>query len=287
MLIIEYADDDFLSLQYCHALCAIQRDRGKTIKVIESIEEYPVFTTGLFFSSEDSYYYVLHVDKFDANGISLSRIKNLLVICKTISKDTKQLYSDFIVEMPKLEQWQLYDFAYSCSGVDTKSLESLVDLCKDAHRIDNELFKIKLFPEKQQRRIYEQMIEDGCFDDLTNYVIWDLTNAIIARDTDRVKSIMCHIENFDIDPFGLLTILYNSFKNIIKVQMGKNPTAQSVGVSDKQFWAIKKNCNHYTRQELMSIFDCLTKIDCKVKRGEFPTSIIIDYIIVSILGVVV
>lgn len=287
LLIMEYGDDDFLSLQYCHAICDIQRERGKTIKVIESIDEYPTSIGGLFFSLEDSYYYVLHVDKFDTNGVSLIGVKNLLVMCKTVSKDIKQLYLSFMTEMPKLEQWQLYDFAYSCSGVNTKNLESLVDLCKDAHRIDNELFKIKLFPEKQQSRIYEQMVEDGCFSDLTNYVIWDLTNAILVRDVDRVKSIVQHIENFDVDSFGLLTILYNNFKNVIKIQLGKNPTAQSVGVSDKQFWAIKKNCNHYTKEELMSIFDCLTKIDGEVKKGEFPVSIMIDYLITSILGVAV
>ena len=66
--------------------------------------------------------------------------------------------------------------------------------------------------------------------------------------------------------------------------MAKNPTAEALGISGKQFWAIKKyNCNKYSRDELIYIYDMLTSIDLYIKSGYMNTNMIQDYIVFKIL----
>ena len=94
------------------------------------------------------------------------------------------------------------------------------------------------------------------------------------------------IQNIDVEPFGLIALLINNFRNVIDVQLSRNATAESLGLSGKQFWAIKNySCGFYNREELIEIFEFLNDIDYKIKSGELNTSILIDYIICKILTI--
>jgi DNA polymerase III delta subunit len=106
----------------------------------------------------------------------------------------------------------------------------------------------------------------------------------LKKDIPSLKIIYEEIDNIDINDFGLLTILYNNFLNVINIQLGINPTAESLGMKHGQFNAIKYNCGYYSVSQLVNISRLLTDMDRKVKSGEFPTSIMRDYLILSVLS---
>ena len=141
-------------------------------------------------------------------------------------------------------------------------------------------------PDSQQMVVYEQMLDEGQFSDHTSLNIWDLTNSIIKRDKKVVVEALKVIDHMDVEPLGLVTTLYRGFKNVIDVQLNPKATAESTGMSSKQFYAVSKyNCNKYTKEELVKIFKLLTSIEYEFKFKSLEIDDIIDYVIVNIMGV--
>ena len=66
--------------------------------------------------------------------------------------------------------------------------------------------------------------------------------------------------------------------------MGVNPTPESLGMSWGQFNAIKHNCGYYSAAQLINILKLISDMDRRIKSGEFPTNIMRDYLILSILS---
>ena len=91
------------------------------------------------------------------------------------------------------------------------------------------------------------------------------------------------LKNIDCDEIGFLTLLYNNFRNVLRVQLNPSVNPESIGLNQKQFWAIKYNCNFYNKDQLMKIFNLITEIDKKIKTGQMEVKYIIDYVITSIL----
>ena len=82
-----------------------------------------------------------------------------------------------------------------------------------------------------------------------------------------VKNILLNIDNIDVDAFGLMKILSTNFKKVIDIQLNPKATAESLKMSSKQFWAIKKySCGYYTREQLISIYTMLN--DCDYHIGD-------------------
>ena len=116
-----------------------------------------------------------------------------------------------------------------------------------------------------------------------NYKIFDLTNAILQRDIFKLQDI--YKSNLKVESFAFLALLIKNFKLVIDIQLARNTTAESLGISGKQFWAIKKyNCNKYSKDELVYIYNMLTSIDLYIKSGYMNTDIVQDYIVFKILS---
>ena len=111
-----------------------------------------------------------------------------------------------------------------------------------------------------------------------------MTNAILKKDLVAISHIFKDIENIDVEPIGLVTILYNNFKNVINVQLSNNPTADKLGMKSNQFNAIRYNCGYYSKESLNKILEILTNIDKQIKIGEMPIDILVDYLIIKILS---
>ena len=271
----------FIPHQYALEYCG-KNDVG--VVHVDSPEEFPRRT--LFDSFVTSNLIIYEVDKLSEElPIEQEEVatNNIWVVCKNIDAKIKKLYEDYIVEVPKIDDWQILDLiSTSCPDLLEKEQHELFDVYKeDLFRLNNELDKIKLCGNKSYQRIKSQL-----YVDISNYDVFDITNAIIRRDKKRVSDVYNEIENIDVDPFGLLTLLINNFRKVIDIQLSRNPSAESVGVSDKQFWAIRKySCGFYSKEELVEIFTFLNGIDYKVKSGELPSSLMIDYIICKVLSI--
>lgn len=278
-------ENKFISLQYIEE---IRNNICPNIIYIESLDELSesedIFSSPTKNFNDD--FVVLITELVDFSD-KLVYNNNVLVVTKKISKSSKDYYKDIIIEVPELLDWQIKDLAYSMGrGINSKYLDKLLSICgKDIYRLYNELLKIKIFNEKDRQFIFQDMCKDGALSDISNSTIFNFTNAIMKRDISDITSIYEEIDTIDINEFGLLTILYNNFLNVVNIQLGINPTAEKLGMKPNQFNAIRYNCGKYTNAQLISILKFLTEIDCKIKKGELDTKSLIDYMIVTILSI--
>lgn len=281
-IIFKYTDTDFIAFQYFNAICKVL---SVECNYIDNLSEINTKHANLFGEPSLTQLFLYKTDKLETKIDSLFK-KDLIIICKTVEKKTADMYNDYIVELPKLEDWQIQDYVYSvCEGVEEKELDKLLAACKnDIYRIDSELQKLEIFKEVEKKFVFQKFLSDGIFSGLSTYSIFDFSNAIIRKDITALRNIYKEIEKIDIEPIGLVTVLLNNFRNIIKIQLSSNPTPESCGMKSGQFWAIKKQCGIYNKNQLLNIFDFLSDIDRRIKVGNMPVnSFLIDYMVITIL----
>lgn len=278
-------DNNFLSLQYVKELSKIWK---KELQPISNIEE-AVTSNSIFGDIETTSPLLIYdCDKFQSSDGTLCKNNSLIIITKEIKDEqTFNLFSEYITKFPKLEEWQIRDYMYSLAeGVEQKDLDWLFTICKgDIFRLDNELSKLKIFTPTQRKILFSQFARDGVFSDLSSYTIFNITNAIQQRDIEKLRVILPEIENIDVEPVGLVTLLYNNFKKMIQVWLSSNPTPETTGLKSNQIYAIKNLPRVYNKEQLISAFEIITSIDRKLKTGELPESLIVDYLMLKVLSV--
>lgn len=277
------SEDKFIPLQYVEEM-----KKQYNVMYIETLQELVPDDSDIFGDSNEisSDIIIFNTDLVDFSEEILFNKDNVIVIANKIDKASKKFYGDMVIEVPKLVEWQIKDMVYSFGkGIDTKHLDWLIhNSNEDVNRLYQDMTKLVIFNESERKHIFEEMMEDGAFDDLSANTIFNFTNAILKKDYQSLKIIYEEIDNIDVNDFGLLTILYNNFLNVVNIQMGINPTPDSLGLSYGQFNAIKYNCGYYSGNQLINILKMLSDMDRKIKCGEFPTNIMRDYMILSILS---
>ena len=245
LLIIVYSDTKFVAEQYAHQI-AINND--SPIDNVESIEDVMSSLSNVFGNAQLK---VLTVDKFQCDDILLTKVKGAIIITNKVEKETSKLFSDYILEIPKLENWQIEDYALTLAkGVREADVLSLVSACDfDLNRIDNELAKLTIFNEANRQFLFQQFTERGAFPTAEKFTIFSLSNALLSKNIDDVKSILNHIDEIDVNPLALLSIMYKNVANVISVQFDSRATAESLGMSSGQFYAIKKNNINYSSNQ--------------------------------------
>lgn len=274
-LILKYSDFPFIARQYIEA---ISEFKNKPIVYVESLDD---ITSNIF--GEDDNLYVMNIDKIDKQ-FRFASLDNKIVICKSIDADVLEGMRQYVVEIPKLQQWQIRAYtAKNLPGLSNEEINWLSDVTKDIYRLSNEVDKIKIFNKKDQGQIFSLLNEEYAYGDLNSSTIFNFTNAITKRDIKTVKNILDTIETMDAEPMGVVSILYKSFKNILDIQMSANATAESLGMNPRQFNAIKYNLGKFNNTELIKIFDMITLVDYQLKSGNLPNDNIIDYLLINIL----
>lgn len=288
LIIFKNSESDFISNQYIRAISRIKK---LEINYINDLEPLLHPSVSLFedSSAENSTNLtVLRSDTYKWYTPSVRQLKNVIIVVnKFEDKEQEKLLNPFIVPVPKLEDWQFKDYVYSIAeGVPTKELDWLINICgKNRDRLEQTLNKLSIFQSVERRYVFDELVHDGEFDDLTQFGIFNYTGAIIAKDYNTLFKIYQEIDSVDINEFGLLKILLQNFKNLLMVQLNSNPTPENTGLESKQLWAVKKQPKMYSPEQLVQVFQFLSDIDRQVKNGELPTEIMRDYILIKILSI--
>lgn len=247
----------------------IAENKHLVLKYIDSIDEI----VGDSFLKDINLYVFLskkYNEKYNNN--------NLIVICE----ETKN--TDAIV-FPKLEAWQVVDFAKSfLPGVSIEMLNELIKGYSEYQLFISDMEKLAIFDEEDQNYLV-----DNLFDQLSitpTLTVFDLSNALLRHDIKLAREVLKVKDRIDLTPMHLLTILLNNVKKVLDIQLGgNNVRASDLGISDKQFFVIKKyNCGIYSNAKLISIYETLLDIENKFKFKELEVCDIIDYIVCKILG---
>lgn len=283
-LIFLYEDINFIPLQY---IVEIARIREKDIEYIDSLASIGSNVNDIFGGTtvSNSLRVLITKELEDINEKFKYETDLYVVVNKIKDKACIEKLSDSVVIVPKLEDWQIKDYVYSLAeGIDTKSLDWLIEATgNDIYRLENELDKFKLFQEAERKYLFEDMLSDGAFVDLSNFNVFNITNAVTSRDYNTLKNALKEIKSFDAEPLGVVTLLYNGFRKLILVWLANNPTTESTGLKSGMIWAIKNQPRVFTKEQLLSSFLLLTNIDKMLKTGYIDTSWLIDYLICRIL----
>lgn len=270
MMIWKLEDESSLvvATQYYRRIAELKK---LNVKVIDSFDE--IASQGFI---EDDNLYIMKVKDFNEKEINK---ENCIIICNSTKLNC--------IKIPKLEQWQFEDYiSEKVKGLNRDEVQWLSSQYGvNYFRFLNDMEKISIFEPEIQAFIYKLLLDEGRFKEITSLNIWDLSNSILKKDRNMVKKVLEIIQYIDVEPLGLLTVLYNNFKRVINIQMNPGCTAQDLNISDKQFYAIKKNnCGYYSNSKLVEIFKLLTDLEYKFKFDGLPRNMLIDYMVCKILG---
>lgn len=277
MIIFLYEGTSFLVNSYINK---IRDNKDLTIININNLNEIYSIESNVFEDSTNNLY-VLDTDTFD-DDLSKYNFHNLIIKTKKVTNSNSNKY---VVKFEKPVDWQIEEYVkVSAPGLDEAQRMWLCDVANhDINRLDLECKKINIFDVEDQKNIFDELNNDNMYEDLNSLTIFSFTNAIIRHDKIKAAEILKEIKNIDIEPVGLVTILYKNFKNILNIQMNSKATPELLGISSKQFNAIKRSCNVYNNDKLIKIFNLLTTIDYKLKSGLLDNNKIIEYLIVNIM----
>ena len=281
-----FKGDKFLADQYSKRIAQIL---NLEICYIDNIDSYLTPQMPLFSdNSEEIINNKLNIcicSELTITSSKLNFAKNLIIVVDKISEESQKAYSYNVVEMPKIESWMVKDYAYAIGeGIDANDLDLFLEMCNyDIYRVYNELDKLKSFGKTQRKYLFKQMLNEGAFNDLSQYNIFSLTNAIQSRDLDSINKILS--SKMEIEPLALISLLYQNFRKMLVVWFDKNPTPDSTGLKSNQIWAIRNLPRNYTREQLIQIFKFLTSLDLSLKQGNLPNmENLTNYIIGKILS---
>lgn len=267
----------FIAKQYIEK---IAKNKKLDIKYINSFDEV---TEDSLIPSNNLYIYKTDELK------DFTKIKNSIIICnKTSSRDA--------IIFPKLESWQFIDYIKTIvPGISSTDLDWLATQYNFTYSREtwmryfmfyNDMLKISIFPEDQQQEIFNYLYKNGEYSTISNLTIFDLSNAILRKDKKLALEVLRVFPYIDSKPdLWLLSILLNNFKRVIDIQLNPLLSASELGISDKQYYAIKKNnVGVYSNKELIKIYKMLTNIEYKFKFEGLSSNQVVDYIVLKILG---
>ena len=274
MLIFKCEDTDFISMQYTKKLAEI---RNAEIINVESLEDIP--TSNPFI--EENLIYLYRCESFDK---IIEENKQLIIIAKKLSKDVLKELSDYIIIVPKLENWMTEDFIkLNCSGLDNEMVSWFVaNYDNDIYKILLEIDKLKVFPPDTRKYLFEEFYNNGVFDSPDKNNAFALSSALQSKDKNSLIQLLS--KNNEIEPISAMSLIQSNLKKLCKVWLNKAPNPDNTGLKSNQIWAINNLPRTYTKEQLVKAFEIVSGLDRKIKSGEFPIELTIDYIVVKLMG---
>lgn len=274
MLIFKCEDTDFIGMQYTKKLAEI---RNAEIINVESLEDIP--TSNPFI--EENLIYLYRCESFDK---IIEENKQLIIIAKKLSKDVLKELSDYIIIVPKLENWMTEDFIkLNCSGLDNEMVSWFVaNYDNDIYKILLEIDKLKVFPPDTRKYLFEEFYNNGVFDSPDKNNAFALSSALQSKDKNSLIQLLS--KNNEIEPISAMSLIQSNLKKLCKVWLNKAPNPDNTGLKSNQIWAINNLPRTYTKEQLIKAFETVSGLDRKIKSGEFPIELTIDYIVVKLMG---
>lgn len=287
LVIFEYEDVNakFIAEQYVNYVATY---RKAIINYFDNIDDLINPVEDLFAVStvdKNEYVKVLFIDKLEYQYEELLNMDNLFIITKKV--ESVDFYENYIIKVKKVLEWQIKDYIYSTGlGADTRALDWLLAVCKnDMYKVHTELQKIYIFKQKDRHELMKQFIEDGIFTDLSNYTIFNFILAIITKDTESIAKIYMDIDKLGLSVPGFITLVYQNLRNLILVKYNLSSSTQSLGLSDKQIYAINKTPLAFNLEQIQKAFQFVCDLDERFKSGQIDKDIVVDYTIVKIMSI--
>lgn len=165
----------------------------------------------------------------------------------------------------------------------------LFEICNyDYTKIELELQKILAYTKEKRLTpsiAFEILKNEEIIDIPIGDVLFDFTNPVIRGNITQVNYWLNKIKQTDEPLLGIVKTLYDGFKNLYAVQSTqKNKDARSkIGLEQNRIYAISKNLNIYSNQELERNLKILQYVEQGIKTGQISNKYALDYLVVNLL----
>lgn len=115
--------------------------------------------------------------------------------------------------------------------------------------------------------------------------IYDLINAFMSRDINRIKKSICEFKCRGDNPIAFVSILHNTAKAILQIKcIGRsNKMSEVTGLTPYQIKNGYNYVNCFSTKELIRIIKYCKYCDNCVKSGSLDANMVVDYMIVNCL----
>ena len=163
--------------------------------------------------------------------------------------------------------------------------EDLVKICGCNYgRIKNELYKLETLAKVNNYSLstaYLEAKKNNLIHKEIGDIIFDFTNAVIERNIVKSYELYEQIKKTDEGPVKLISVLYNSFRNIMLVQSTplSERTEEVLGLTKGQIFVTSQKCDRYSIYEIVDIVKLLQKAEKGIKTGELDVNYIMEYLL--------
>lgn len=262
-------DCPFLATQYIKTLGTLAEGG---IRKISSIYEPKQSSLALLTTPEEAIN-VLQVETFDERAEDYEQFDHTVVICDQVDKSIAKLVEPYIIKFPKLEEWQILDYAKTlCKHVDEADLLWLVQTTdNNIERVTNELEKIMLFPSNEQKAVFAAIRFDPQTD-LFKADLYTVVNALVDGNLSVLYDFVKRNSYEELEPVVLANRVFSSLKNIILVCQNPGLTAESCGMSAGQFRFLKNKYHSLNVDAIKQKLKFLTNFDLDLKTSRLEMS---------------
>lgn len=224
----------------------------------------------------------------------LLRDNILIHLVTSVDKRTKfyKRYKASICDFERLSDAMLYKYIQKELKLSKRNTERLIDICEsDYGRILLEIDKIRRYSDSNPtliRNIYdngfEMLINDGTIYEPPYDAIFDLVDAIMARNVNKAFDLLQQSYAVGEATMVMLTVLYNNMKALLQVQTytGDNIT-KGTGLNYYTIKNVKKHVGKYSESDLNYIVKLIHKVTNGIKTGKMEDEFAMQYLLVHIL----
>lgn len=213
----------------------------------------------------------------------------IILIYSNVDKRGKfyKTFKDKIVTFEKLSEEQLSKYIKKELGNNFVPATKLANICElDYSRILLECDKVKTYAKISSVSYtdsFHELVELGNIYVPNNYIVFDFTHNIMKRNVHECFKIWESLKKNQESAIKLLSILYNSMRNVLIVQSIQNPTTKNTGLSSWNIKVAKELCGYYSTEELLRNVHVIREIEKGIKTGTCEQEIAIDYLLVNAL----
>ncbi len=157
-------------------------------------------------------------------------------------------------------------------SLDNDAKNLLINRCLgDVCKLEREIAKLSLYPEKIDVDIINKMVAKPLEDD-----VFELSNAILKKDHKQIMQIYNDLKLLKIEPINLISLLANQFRLMLQVSILKNQNltdneiATTLNVHPYRIKLAKQYIQqNYSLNTIKNILLDLSDLDYKIKIGEY------------------
>ena len=220
----------------------------------------------------------------------------LIIIYNNLDKRSKfyKQYKDKIVVFEKLTPEILIKYVQKEIPLVDPIAKQLIEICEcDYSRILLECDKIKHYYEAHKDELttgYEgafiRLKLDGVIYQPIGDITFKFTDAIAMRDYDLTAKYLLQAKAKNEPEIMVLSILYNTFKQILMVQGLGSDKSNAVARTGLTAWQVnmaKQKLGYYTLPELLNALKTIRFVEKSIKTGQIEANVALEYLIVNIM----